>query len=104
MAAVISDSNFQETLDSGQLVVVDFWAEWCGPCKMIGPVVEEVAKKYDGKAIVGKMNVDDNSEVPTNFNVRSIPTIVFLKGGKEVARHVGTITQAALEQKIESYL
>ena len=105
MATQITDNNFeQEVMNSDKVVMVDFWAEWCGPCRMIGPVVEELAKEYDGKAVVGKLNVDENPQVSTNFGVRSIPTILFFKGGKLVDKQVGVVPKSILEQKLKSHM
>lgn len=105
MATQITDNNFdQEVMQSDKVVMVDFWAEWCGPCRMIGPVVEELAKEYDGKAVVGKLNVDENPQVSMNFGVRSIPTILFFKGGKLVDKQVGVVPKSILEQKLKSHM
>jgi len=91
-------------IKSDKVVMVDFWAEWCGPCRMIGPVVEELAKEYDGKAVVGKLNVDENPQVSMNFGVRSIPTILFFKGGKLVDKQIGVVPKSILEQKLKSHM
>ena len=105
MATQITDTNFdQEVMKSDKVVMVDFWAEWCGPCRMIGPVVEELAKEYDGKAVVGKLNVDENPQVSMNFGVRSIPTILFFKGGKLVDKQIGVVPKSILEQKLKSHM
>ena len=104
MAHVITDANFAETLNTDKPVLVDFWATWCGPCKAISPIVDEVASEYEGKAVVGKCNVDDCDDVPMNFNIRSIPTLLFFKNGELVDRHVGVISKADLVAKINSML
>jgi len=105
MAFEFTDTNFQETaIDGESLSVVDFWAEWCGPCRQVTPIIEELSKDYDGKALIGKMNVDDNPEVSTKYGIRSIPTILFLKNGEIVDKHVGTATKEALVQKIDSLI
>ncbi len=105
MAFEFTDSNFQETaLANDTVAVVDFWAEWCGPCRMITPIIEELATKYDGKVTVGKMNVDHNQSVPMKYGVRSIPTILILKDGEIVDKQVGVTTQKSLEDKIERAL
>ena len=105
MALEFTDANFQETvLDQKGLAVVDFWAEWCGPCRMVGPIIEELAKDNEGKAAIGKVNVDNNPQIATKYGVRSIPTILFLKDGEEVHRHVGVTTKTVFQEKIDSYL
>lgn len=105
MAFQLTDSNFEEeVLQKKGIALVDFWAEWCGPCKMIGPIVEELSKEYDGKALVGKVDVDENSELSARYGVRNIPTILILKDGEVVDKHVGFATKEALAQKIEAQL
>ena len=90
MALEITDANFEElVLKSDKPVLVDFWAEWCGPCRMVGPVVEELSTEYAGKAVVGKVNVDNNSEISAKYGIRNIPTILFFKNGEVVEKHVG---------------
>jgi thioredoxin 1 len=101
MAIEITDANFEElVLKSDKPVLVDFWAEWCGPCRMVGPVVEELAKDYEGKAIVGKVNVDQNPEVAAKYGIRSIPTILFIKNGEVV----DAVPKTALAAKLDSQL
>jgi len=104
MAITITDESFQELLQDGKPLVVDFWAEWCGPCRMVGPIIEELAKEYEGKVNIGKIDVDENSEVAAQFGIRNIPTILFFKGGELVDKQVGAAPKAAFSAKIESLL
>ncbi len=105
MAFEFTDANFQEVaLDKEGVAVIDFWAEWCGPCKMIGPVIEELATDFEGKVTVGKMNVDSNKDIPMKYGVRSIPTILILKNGELVDKHVGVTSKQALADKINAHL
>ena len=105
MALEITDANFDEVvLKSDKPVLVDFWAEWCGPCRQVGPVVEELSKEYEGKAVIGKLNVDNNPNVSTKFGIRSIPTILFFKGGQMVDRQVGAVPKSVLEGKLKAQL
>ncbi|MEX2596662.1 MAG: thioredoxin [Salibacteraceae bacterium] len=105
MALELTDSNFEvEALNSDKPVMVDFWAEWCGPCRMVGPIVEEVSKEYGDKAVIGKVNVDLNPEVAQKYGIRSIPTILFFKNGEIVDRQVGAVPKATLVKKLEAQL
>jgi thioredoxin 1 len=103
-AIEITDANFEEIIKSDQPILVDFWAEWCGPCKMIGPVVEELAGDYEGKAIIGKVDVDSNPAVAQAFGIRSIPTLLFFKGGEIVDKQVGAVPKSVLSQKLDAHL
>jgi thioredoxin 1 len=103
MALQVTDASFEsEVLQSDKLTVVDFWAEWCGPCKMMNPVLDELSKELDGRVVIAKLNVDENPEVPTNLMIRGIPTFVMFKGGKEVGRIVGAQSKQAMLSKIEA--
>jgi len=105
MAIEITDANFQElVIKSDKPVMLDFWAEWCGPCRMVGPFVEELSKEYEGKAVVGKLNVDNNPGVSAELGIRNIPTILFFKGGKIVDKQVGAVPKTVLEGKLKSQL
>ncbi len=105
MALEITDANFEElVLKAEKPVLVDFWAEWCGPCRMIGPVVEELHGEYEGKALIGKVNVDNNPSVSAQFGVRNIPTILFIKGGEVVDKVVGAVPKAQLASKLDAIL
>ena len=103
-AIELTDSNFNEVINSDKPVLVDFWAEWCGPCKMIAPVVEELAGDYDGKAVVGKLDVDSNPEVSAKFGIRSIPTLLVFKNGQVVDKQVGAVSKNVLAQKLDAQL
>lgn len=105
MAVEITDANFEElVLKSDKPVLVDFWAEWCGPCRMVGPVVEELSKEYDGKAVVGKVNVDHNADISVKYGIRNIPTLLVFKNGEVVEKHVGIAPKNVLAGKLEAYL
>lgn len=105
MALEITDANFEElVLKSDKPVVVDFWAEWCGPCRMIGPSIEDMAGEYEGRAIIGKVNVDHNPGVSAQFGVRNIPTVLFIKGGEVADKVVGAVPKVQLTQKLDAIL
>lgn len=101
-ALILTDANFNETINSDKPVLVDFWAEWCGPCKMIGPAVEELANDYEGKAVVAKLNVDENPETTAKFGVRSIPTLLVFKNGQIVDKQIGAVPKSVLAQKLQA--
>lgn len=104
MALEITDSNYKEILAEGKPVVIDFWAPWCGPCRMVGPIIDELATEYEGKAIIGKCDVDDNDDVASEFGIRNIPTVLFFKGGQLVDKQVGSAPKAAYVAKIDALL
>ena len=100
----ITDSNFNDVISKNKTVLVDFWAEWCGPCRIIGPVIEELANEYEGKAIIGKLDIDSNQESSVKYGVRSIPTILTFKDGEIVDRQVGAVPKEILKNVIDSQL
>ena len=105
MALEFTDANFQtEVLDSDKLSVIDFWAEWCGPCRAIGPVIEELSKEYQGRVNIGKVNVDVNPNTSMNYGITSIPAILFVKGGKVVDKQIGAVPKSVLDKKIQAHL
>lgn len=104
MVKEITDSNFAEVLAEGKPVVVDFWAPWCGPCKMMLPIVEELSNEFDGQVIVGKLNVDENDALCAQFGIMNIPTMLFFKNGELANRHVGACRKQDLQQLIQSIL
>lgn len=103
-AIEITDSNFAEIIATDKPVLVDFWAEWCGPCKMIGPVVEELAGDYQGKAVIGKLDVDSNPNVSAKYGIRSIPTLLVFKNGEIVDKQVGAVNKSVLAKKLDAQL
>lgn len=105
MALELTDSNFEElVLKADKPVIVDFWAEWCGPCRMVGPIVAEIAEEYKDKAIVGKLDVDSNPDVSMKFGIRNIPTILFFKNGEIADKQVGAVPKSVLTGKLDSLL
>lgn len=104
MALEITDSSFEELLSSDKPLVIDFWAEWCGPCRMVGPIVDELAEEYADKVTIGKVDVDNNDDITSKFGIRNIPTILFIKNGEVVDKQVGAAQKTALAEKIENLL
>jgi len=105
MALEITDSNFETVvMQSNKPVLVDFWAEWCGPCRMIAPIVEEIAAEYEGKAVVGKVDVDNNPEISGRFGIRNIPTVLFFKNGEVADKQVGAAPKSVFAGKIDALL
>lgn len=105
MALQFTDENFEElALKTDKPVVVDLWAEWCGPCRMVGPIVEELAKEYEGKAVIGKLDVDSNPITTGKYGIRNIPTILFIKNGELVEKQVGAVPKSVLVGKLEKIL
>jgi len=104
MALEITDAGFEDLLKSDKPLVIDFWAEWCGPCRMVGPIVEELAAEYEGKVTIGKVDVDNNDEITSKYGIRNIPTILFIKNGEVVDKQVGAAQKAVLTEKVEKLL
>ncbi len=105
MAVELTDANFDEiALGSDKPVMIDFWAEWCGPCRMVGPIVEEIYQEYGDKAVVAKVNVDENPNISMKFGIRNIPTIIFLKNGELVDKSVGAVPKNVLTEKMDNLL
>ena len=104
MALKITDELGKELIASGKPVVIDFWAEWCGPCRQIGPFVDELAAQYEGQVTIGKYNVDEGDEISGEYGIRNIPTLLFFKDGQLVDKHVGSANKAQLEEKVKALL
>lgn len=104
MALEITDNNYKEVLAGDKPVVIDFWAPWCGPCKMVGPIIEELAAEYEGKVIIGKCDVDESGEVAAEFGIRNIPTVLFFKDGEIVDKQVGSAPKPTFVEKVETLL
>jgi len=104
MVSEITDANFKGLINGNKPVVVDFWAEWCGPCRMIGPIIEELADEYKDRAVIGKMNVDENDETSGEYGIRSIPTVLFFKDGELAGKHIGAASKGILEGKLKAIL
>ena len=104
MEVTITNENFESLKNGEQPLVVDFWATWCGPCRMVGPVISELAQEYDGRIVVGKCDVEENDELAMEFGIRNIPTILFIKGGQVVDKMVGAQPKARIQEKFEALL
>lgn len=104
MALEITDANFEEIINTDKPVMIDFWAVWCGPCRMIAPIVEDLAKEYEGKAIIGKVDVDSNPAVAAKFGIRNIPTVLYIKNGEVADKQVGAVPRPKLEEKLTAML
>ena len=104
MAVELTDKNFEASLKENQVVVVDFWAEWCGPCRMVSPIIDEMANEFEGRALVSKLDVDTNPDTSIQFGVRNIPTVLFFKDGELVDRQVGAAPKGVYVSKLEALL
>lgn len=101
---VINEDNYKELAAQGKPMVLDFWATWCGPCKKIGPIIEELASEYEGQVIIGKVDVEEAEDLTAEFGIRNVPTVIFIKNGEVVDKSVGAATKAVLEEKIKALL
>ena len=104
MALIVTDENYSDVLNGDKPVVLDFWAEWCGPCRMVGPVIDELATDYEGSVVIGKVDVDENSDIVAKYGIRNIPTILFFKGGMLVDKQVGAAAKSVFVEKIDNLL
>ena len=104
MAIEFNQETLDEAIASGKPVLVDFWAEWCGPCRMVGPIVSELSTEYEGKVVVGKVDVDSNKDISAKYGIRNIPTILFFKDGKMVDKIVGAAAKSAFSEKLDALL
>jgi thioredoxin 1 len=105
MTVEVNDSNFEEVvLKSDKLVIIDFWAEWCGPCRMVAPIIEEISEEYEGKVLVAKVDVDTNPGISSKLGIRNIPTVMFFKNGEMVDKQVGAVPKSNFVSKIEPFL
>ena len=104
MALQITDANFEELLGTGKPMVLDFWAEWCGPCRMVSPIIDELAQEYEGRVTIGKINVDENDDVVGRFGISNIPTVIFFKNGEMVDKIVGATSKDKFKEKVENLL
>lgn len=104
MALQFTDATFDEVLNSNTVVVADFWAEWCGPCRMVGPSIEQLAEEYAGKAAIGKVDIEENDDLATQYAIRNIPTVLFFKNGQLVDKMVGAAPKSAYEEKLKALL
>ena len=104
MARTVTDENFNEIMNEGKPVVLDFWAEWCGPCRMLGPIIDELASEYEGRVIIGKVEVDNNADVTAQFGIRNIPTVLFFKDNQLVDKQVGVAAKVQYIEKLDRLL
>ena len=104
MAVKITDANYEEIAATDKLILIDFWAQWCGPCRMLSPTIDDLANEYEGKAVIGKVDVDDNPDIAEKFSIRNIPTLLFVKNGEVVDKTVGAVPKNEIIDKIEANL
>ena len=104
MAIKITDANYEEIAATDKLILIDFWAQWCGPCRMLSPTIDDLANEYEGKAVIGKVDVDDNPDIAEKFSIRNIPTILFVKNGEVVDKTVGAVPKNEIIDKIAANL